>query len=107
VIAPSFSFRRRLLLASAVGLAASAARRSPAQATTGKPIKAVAFDGFVAMHAEELFPGRGAALMDSWRSGQFESTWAAHPGRPLRRLPASHARRCRGALAAQHSIVLG
>ncbi|HEV7546598.1 MAG TPA: haloacid dehalogenase type II [Reyranella sp.] len=82
MIAPSFSFRRRLLLASAVLLAASPARHSPAQATTGRPIKAVAFDGFViidprpvAMRAEELFPGHGAALMDSWRARQFEYTW--------------------------------
>ncbi|HJW08065.1 MAG TPA: haloacid dehalogenase type II [Holophagaceae bacterium] len=45
-------------------------------------IKAVAFDGFpvidprpVAARAEELFPGRGAELMNAWRTRQFEYTW--------------------------------
>lgn len=44
--------------------------------------KAIAFDGFVlidprplAVRAETLFPGRGAALMEAWRLRQFEYTW--------------------------------
>ena len=44
-------------------------------------IKAVAFDAFpifdprpIFALAEELFPGRGAALSDEWRSRQFEYT---------------------------------
>lgn len=44
--------------------------------------KAIAFDGFVlidprplAVRAEALFPGRGAALMEAWRLRQFEYTW--------------------------------
>lgn len=46
------------------------------------PIKAVAFDGFpiidprpVAAAAESMFPGKGTALMNAWRSRQFEYTW--------------------------------
>src|SRR5262249_11337492 len=45
-------------------------------------IKAVAFDGFpiidprpIAARAEELFPGKGDALITSWRTRQFEYTW--------------------------------
>jgi len=45
-------------------------------------VKAVAFDGFpiidprpVAARAEELFPGKGDALMTAWRTRQFEYTW--------------------------------
>jgi len=44
--------------------------------------KAIAFDGFVlidprplAVRAEALFPGKGAALMEAWRMRQFEYTW--------------------------------
>ena len=46
------------------------------------PPKAIAFDGFpiidprpVSARAEEVFPGRGAALMQAWRTRQFEYTW--------------------------------
>jgi len=45
-------------------------------------LKAVAFDAFpvfspapVALRAEALFPGRGAALTDEWRLRQFEYAW--------------------------------
>jgi 2-haloacid dehalogenase len=45
-------------------------------------VKAVAFDGFaiidprpVAARAESLFPGRGEALSNAWRTRQFEYTW--------------------------------
>jgi 2-haloacid dehalogenase len=44
--------------------------------------KAIAFDGFpiidprpVAARAEELYPGEGEALMNAWRTRQFEYTW--------------------------------
>ena len=55
---------------------------SPTLAKRGSRIRAVAFDGFpiidprpVAARAEQLFPGRGAALMNAWRTRQFEYTW--------------------------------
>jgi len=45
-------------------------------------IKAVAFDGFpvidsrpIATKTEELFPGKGDALVTLWRTRQFEYTW--------------------------------
>lgn len=45
-------------------------------------VKAVAFDAFpifdprpVWALAEQLFPGRGSALRDEWRTRQFEYTW--------------------------------
>jgi 2-haloacid dehalogenase len=76
---PSPALSRRLLLAAA-GLAASTNRRAFGQ--TRKSIKAIAFDGFViidprpvASRAEELFPGRGSALVTAWRARQFEYTW--------------------------------
>lgn len=46
------------------------------------PVKAVAFDAFpvfdprpVFALAEELFPGRGVALSEAWRTRQFEYQW--------------------------------
>jgi 2-haloacid dehalogenase len=56
-----------------------------AQGSTAEPrgaIRAVAFDAFaifdprpVTSLAEELFPGKGAALAEIWRTRQFEYTW--------------------------------
>jgi 2-haloacid dehalogenase len=53
-----------------------------AQAVTGPKIRAIAFDAFpifdprpVFALAEQLFPGRGAALSDAWRTRQFEYQW--------------------------------
>jgi 2-haloacid dehalogenase len=73
------SLRRRHFYGVAAGLLANPARRVFAQS---RRIKAIAFDGFViidprpvATRAEELFPGQGARLMESWRSRQFEYTW--------------------------------
>ncbi|AUX39857.1 hypothetical protein SOCE26_012520 [Sorangium cellulosum] len=74
------------LLASApLGMSAScAAERRPARPRPGAraKIKAIAFDAFpildprpIAALAEELFPGKGALLMDTWRVRQFEYTW--------------------------------
>jgi 2-haloacid dehalogenase len=47
-----------------------------------RPIKAIAFDGFpitdprpVFAKAEEIFPGKGAALSEAWRTRLFEYTW--------------------------------
>src|SRR5262250_2206763 len=73
-------FRRPLLLgAAALGSVRSIA---PGRAETAPSFKAIAFDGFpiidprpVAARAEQVFPGRGAALMQAWRTRQFEYTW--------------------------------
>jgi 2-haloacid dehalogenase len=63
---------------------AGAALAAPAvQSLAAEPkIKAIAFDGFpitdprpVFAKAEELFPGRGAALSEAWRARLFEYTW--------------------------------
>jgi 2-haloacid dehalogenase len=69
--------RRHLLLGpAALATLVSARADGPAH------YKAVAFDGFplidprpVALRAEALFPGRGAQLMEAWRTRQFEYTW--------------------------------
>src|ERR1044071_4929890 len=73
-------FRRNLLLGAAA--VASSQSIDPSRAQTGPSFKAIAFDGFpiidprpVAARAEEVFPGRGAALMHAWRTRQFEYTW--------------------------------
>lgn len=81
---------RRSILGLAVGAGAAgvlrpfgalaASRDRPARARDR--IKAIAFDGFpvidprpVAKLCEEMFPGKGAALMEAWRTRQFEYTW--------------------------------
>lgn len=71
---------RRGLLTLAAGAAAGLLAHSKANAATR--IKAIVFDGFtlidprpVAARAEELFPGRGKALMDAWRARQFDYAW--------------------------------
>ena len=70
--------RKFIALAGAAALAAPAVR---SRATTRK-IKAIAFDGFpiidprpVFASAEEIFPGKGAALSEVWRTRLFEYTW--------------------------------
>ncbi|MGC4054525.1 MAG: haloacid dehalogenase type II [Paludibaculum sp.] len=67
----SLPFSRRALLTSV-----------PVAALPERRIRAVAFDGFtifdprsVAKRAEEVLPGRGAALAGAWRTRQFEYTW--------------------------------
>lgn len=74
---------RRTLLARAGGAAASILW-SPwaAPAAPRRPLRAVAFDAFPILDprpvfglAEELFPGRGNALSDAWRTRQFEYQW--------------------------------
>jgi 2-haloacid dehalogenase len=71
----------------AAGLAAAcalsgAAAPLPGRASSVDRFKAVAFDGFpiidprpVATLAEQFFPGRGADLINSWRTRQFEYCW--------------------------------
>ena len=74
---------RRALLARAGG-AAAGALLSPwtAPAAPRRPLRAVAFDAFPILDprpvfglAEALFPGKGNALSDAWRTRQFEYQW--------------------------------
>jgi len=66
-----------------VAMAAGASQLVPqAYAATAAPIRAVAFDGFVIFDprpvvgfADRLVPGRGAELVEAWRTRQFEYTW--------------------------------
>jgi 2-haloacid dehalogenase len=74
-------FRRRFL-GQAAGLAASVTLASARAENRPPRYTAIAFDGFplidprpVAARAEQLFPGRGPALMEAWRLRQFEYTW--------------------------------
>jgi 2-haloacid dehalogenase len=72
---------RREFAVTAAG--AIAAGCSTAPATLRPPaIRAIAFDAFpifdprpIGELAESLFPGRGRALMDAWRTRQFEYQW--------------------------------
>jgi 2-haloacid dehalogenase len=71
---PRIDRRRLLMLAAAAAPLMSAA--------DGGRIKAVAFDAFTIFDprpgnalAERLFPGSGAALINAWRTRQFEYTW--------------------------------
>jgi len=75
--------RREFLSITAAGIAAGI----PASVRAGhvpsrSPITAIAFDAFpildprpVLTLAERHFPGRGAALVDAWRTRQFEYQW--------------------------------
>jgi 2-haloacid dehalogenase len=72
---------RRTFLKGSLAVAALA-RAGRSRAGNPRAIKAVAFDGFpiidprpVAVRAEALFPGKGDALMNAWRTRQFEYTW--------------------------------
>jgi 2-haloacid dehalogenase len=58
------------------------ARVASAAPATQPVIKAIAFDAFAIFDVrsayrllEELFPGRGTALSEQWRTHQFEYTW--------------------------------
>src|SRR2546430_1363743 len=78
--------RRRFVALAAGGVAAGILPTIP-PAQAGEPfnkarIKAIVFDAFpifdprpVFALAEQLFPGKGAALSDEWRARQFEYTW--------------------------------
>src|SRR5215470_2869103 len=78
--------RREFVALTAAGLASSLLkpllRTVAAEEAAKSKIKAIAFDAFpifdprpVIALAEELFPGKGAALSDEWRIRQFEYTW--------------------------------
>lgn len=81
---PAMTGTRRALLALAASTAVTSVFSSAAMAAdkTQPAIKAVAFDAFpifdprsISLRAEEVFPGRGGALVDVWRTRQFEYTW--------------------------------
>jgi 2-haloacid dehalogenase len=68
--------RRKFVTLAAATLAA------PAAFADTRPFKAIAFDGFpitdprpVFAKVEELFPGKGRALSEAWRTRLFEYTW--------------------------------
>src|SRR5712691_4154306 len=77
------SNRRPFLQCVAGGVTTAVVHATPVvQAATSSKIKAIAFDGFpifdprpIFALAEELFPGKGAALSTAWRTRQFEYTW--------------------------------
>jgi 2-haloacid dehalogenase len=73
---------RRSFLSSAIGLAAFAAMPATLKAAVASPPRVVLFDAFpifdprpVAARVKEMFPTDGDALMDLWRTRQFEYTW--------------------------------
>ncbi|ANJ66583.1 haloacid dehalogenase, type II [Halothiobacillus diazotrophicus] len=75
--------RRAFLSLAAAGIASGVLTAMPlAQAGANARIKAIAFDAFpvfdprpVFALAEQLFPGKGAALSNAWRTRQFEYQW--------------------------------
>jgi 2-haloacid dehalogenase len=75
---------RRAFLTRAAGGVAANVWLSPlmAQTVTPPPFKAIAFDAFPIFDprpvfglAETLFPGKGAAFSNAWRTRQFEYQW--------------------------------
>lgn len=77
--------RREFVGYMAAGLASGSLKRLPKkidEAAAKSEIKAIVFDAFpifdprpVSAQAEVLFPGRGMALSEEWRTRQFEYTW--------------------------------
>jgi 2-haloacid dehalogenase len=80
----SAQLSRRQVLPLTVAAAAAAVGATIARASVpaSTSIKAIGFDAFVIFDprpiftlAEDLFPGKGAALSNLWRTRQFEYTW--------------------------------
>jgi len=78
----AFDRRDFLELITAGTVAGVLASPASAQAPGDGPIEAIAFDAFpvfdprpVAALAERLFPGKGEALVATWRTRQFEYQW--------------------------------
>jgi len=70
--------RKFIAFAGAATLAAPTVRGFAVE----RPIKAIAFDGFPIIDArpffakaEDIFPGKGRALSEAWRTRLFEYTW--------------------------------
>jgi 2-haloacid dehalogenase len=83
------SYNRRTFLTLGAGsVAASLWGTMPLAYGDSKPtIKAIAFDAFTTFDprpivalAEQLFPQKGAALGNAWRTRQFEYTWLRSVG---------------------------
>lgn len=80
--------RRHFVGLTLAGAALTLAGASRANAAVPRSrFKAVAFDGFPILDArpvfalaEELFPGRGAALSEAWKTRQFEYSWLRAAG---------------------------
>ena len=75
----SFSRREFITLAVASVAARAMASTSTTYAATKSKIKAIAFDAFPVFDprpifalTEQLFPGKGTELSNSWRTRQFE-----------------------------------
>jgi 2-haloacid dehalogenase len=80
-------FGRRAFIAGSVGAVVAGTGKTGAAATsthsqTRRPIRAVLFDAFplfdprsVRTVAERLYPEKGAMLVQSWRTRQFEYQW--------------------------------
>ena len=74
--------RRGFVNLAAAGAATSLMNFTGVVAHAKPRVQAIAFDGFVifdprpiAALAEELFPGRGSEIVNTWRTRQFEYTW--------------------------------
>lgn len=75
--------RREFVALSSAGIAANLlSTNSFAMPVTQPRFRAVVFDGFpifdprpISRTADELFPGKGAELINTWRTRQFEYTW--------------------------------
>jgi 2-haloacid dehalogenase len=74
--------RRRFLMLSAGALASASSLQSAAALVASLKLKAVAFDGLaifdsrpVGALAESFFPGKGAAIINTWRVRQFDYQW--------------------------------
>jgi 2-haloacid dehalogenase len=74
--------RRTFLRLSTAGMLAGALPDAAALAAPRPRFRAIAFDGFpifdprpVAALAESLFPGHGTAIINAWRTRQFEYQW--------------------------------
>lgn len=75
--------RRKFLTLTVAGVAARAMASTPtAYAAAKSKIKAIAFDAFPVFDprpifalAEQLFPGKGPELSNTWRTRQFEYQW--------------------------------
>jgi len=74
--------RREFLLLTTGSVLACASSLPSVHAKPGSRFKAIAFDAFpifdprpVAALAETLFPGKGPAIMNAWRTRQFDYQW--------------------------------
>jgi 2-haloacid dehalogenase len=74
--------RREFLRLAAGGALASRTSIAPADAKSASGFRAIAFDALpifdprpVAARVEALFPSKGSAIMNTWRTRQFEYQW--------------------------------